>query len=605
MLRPGPGTPPEEVARNQKERLFGAMVASVAERGYTATRVTDLVELSGVSRRSFYMLYEDKEACFRATVEALFTTAIERAAAYESAGSTWEQRALSGFNEFASMVVEQPAAAKMSLIEAFAAGPEAMKPFELAAITVEGLTKARLEESPLHAGMPDELITAFVGASVEIVRDRVGRDEERELPAIGTDLVNFFLSYRPPPEPLRMTTRPPLMAPEAIEAHDHGERALRGLAAATAEHGYANVTVDQIVKRAAMSPTTFYANFSSKEDAMMAAIDSAGARITGAVLPAFRRNPDYPSAVRAAFGALFNFLASRPALAQLVTVEVYAAGPTATQRRKEALADFQTALFGGGLELTPEVPPIAIEAIIGGIQALAYKQVHDHGPESLSALAPVATYFALLPFVGPEVACEAANGDGHSRNAAPVLADGENRVTQGEIIRALGDQPATAEEISRRLEMPVDASERQLTTLEEAGLVEVAERRENGDGTVPLYRSQLRRLESEWHAMDQPNRERISQRIVELIRAEMALAIESKTFDGRSDRFLTRTPLKVDDQGWRELIAIHRDALDASLRVRDESKQRLDGSGEPAVEGLSVQTLFEMPPPPPAQQPDT
>ena len=50
MLRPGPGTPPADVARNQRERLFGAMVACVAERGYAATRVTDLVAMSGVSQ---------------------------------------------------------------------------------------------------------------------------------------------------------------------------------------------------------------------------------------------------------------------------------------------------------------------------------------------------------------------------------------------------------------------------------------------------------------------------------------------------------------------------------------------------------------------------
>ena len=51
-LRPGPGSDPEEVARNQRERLFGAMVASVTERGYAETTLDNLVEISGVSRRT-------------------------------------------------------------------------------------------------------------------------------------------------------------------------------------------------------------------------------------------------------------------------------------------------------------------------------------------------------------------------------------------------------------------------------------------------------------------------------------------------------------------------------------------------------------------------
>ena len=46
-LRPGQRLPPEEVARNQRERLFAALVAVVAEKGYEATRVADLLDLSG------------------------------------------------------------------------------------------------------------------------------------------------------------------------------------------------------------------------------------------------------------------------------------------------------------------------------------------------------------------------------------------------------------------------------------------------------------------------------------------------------------------------------------------------------------------------------
>ena len=58
-LRPGPGTPREDVLANQRQRLFGAMVASVAERGYVATTVNDLAEISGVSSRTFYDFFPD------------------------------------------------------------------------------------------------------------------------------------------------------------------------------------------------------------------------------------------------------------------------------------------------------------------------------------------------------------------------------------------------------------------------------------------------------------------------------------------------------------------------------------------------------------------
>src|ERR1700749_518784 len=93
-LRPGPGAPRDRVAANQRQRLFGAMVASVSERGYIATAVNDLVEISGVSSRTFYDLFPDKKACFLATLEAI----IEAAAAFaiQSAGEKLENTTPAG-----------------------------------------------------------------------------------------------------------------------------------------------------------------------------------------------------------------------------------------------------------------------------------------------------------------------------------------------------------------------------------------------------------------------------------------------------------------------------------------------------------------------------
>src|SRR6187397_991592 len=84
-LRPGRGTPRAEAERNQRERLFAAMVATVAEKGYEATTVADLVKLSGVSRSAFYRHFEDKQACFLAAVDQMIGPALERLGGDESA----------------------------------------------------------------------------------------------------------------------------------------------------------------------------------------------------------------------------------------------------------------------------------------------------------------------------------------------------------------------------------------------------------------------------------------------------------------------------------------------------------------------------------------
>jgi AcrR family transcriptional regulator len=439
-LRPGPGVPREQVVDNQRERLFGAMVASVAERGYEATRVADLVDVSGVSSRTFYDLFPDKQACFLATLEAIIQAAVAFAAqsageggdepapggvvlpeSPEAGAGSWEERARRGFDSFAEMVAAQPAAARLGLIEAYAAGPEATALLEQAVAGFEWLTRKMLEESPERAEMPADMVSAHIGAQQEIARTRLRLGREAELPGLMDELWELMMSYRPPPQPLRLAARPPKPQPESLEAHDHAERALRAFAVVVAEQGYAATTVDTVLKRAQMSATTFYAHFHGKEDAMLAAIDSAGAQMVAAIMPAYRRAPDWAEGVRAGFGALFSFLASRPAMARLVTVAVYAAGPAAVERRVETLRPLEV-LVSKGYERSAATPRIAAEAIAGGVYTLAYRRIRDSGPEALPSLAPLCAYIALAPFIGAEEACRIANGDGRSRSR-PERAD--------------------------------------------------------------------------------------------------------------------------------------------------------------------------------------
>jgi AcrR family transcriptional regulator len=596
-LRPGPGTPAEEVAQNQRERLFGAMVACVAKQGYTATRVTDLVDLSGVSRRSFYELFSGKEECFRDTIEAMLSAGIELALAAESEGTTWEERAVNRFQAFASLVAAQPAAARMCLIEAHAAGAELLSPVEEAIGSLERITQERFAESPQRAGMPAEMTVACVGATLEIARTRLHCGEEAELPGQIPELMELLLSYRPPAEPLRLTTRPPTPAPETLDAHDHGERALRALAAVAAEKGYANARVGEIVKRASMSPTTFYANFSGKEDLLTAAIDSAGAQVTAVVMPAFRRRTDWPSGVRAAFGALFSFLASRPTLAQLVLVEVHAAGPEAVRRRDATLRPLE-AILDEGRARTPEVSPLWVEAITGGLFALAHWQICRSGPESLPALAPDCTYFTLAPFVGPELACAAANGDGRSRRTGAAALPHRLRLPQ--LLKIFNERIASVEELSRELDVPERDVRRLVGELRAGEMIEVAEERTR-DGEVDVYyrASPLILDDEHWAQLSLADRQRISAGVGHLITGEIDQALQDGSFDARVDRYLTRLPVRVDEQGWRELMAIHEKAFRACLEAQERSAERLRRNGEAGVEGRSVQALFE----PPKQEP--
>jgi AcrR family transcriptional regulator len=70
-----------EVVRNQRMRMHGAMVEAVARNGYEHTSVKQIVGLAGVSRRSFYEQFANRQQCFLATYDLIATRGVVRVSA--------------------------------------------------------------------------------------------------------------------------------------------------------------------------------------------------------------------------------------------------------------------------------------------------------------------------------------------------------------------------------------------------------------------------------------------------------------------------------------------------------------------------------------------
>jgi len=595
MLRPGPGTPAEEVSENQRQRLFGAMVASVAQRGYEATRVGDLVRISGVSKRSFYDLYDDKEACFVAALEVVLASIVEASLSPDAAGNP-PQGARGYLARFAETIAAQPAAARMCLIDVYAAGPRATRLLEAATGQAEALLRERLGETSEWAEMPPEVTAAAVGAILEISRNRLLRHDEKELPSAGAELLGVMLSYRPPTEPLRRPRRAQRIENPAPPPQDHAERALRAFEAIVAEQGYGETTMEAVAKRASMSRKTLYANFGETRELLLAAIDEAGAQIVAATMPAFRRSPDWPEGVRAALAALFGLLGSRPELAHLVMVATYAGGPAAIERRGQVLRPLES-LLAQGRRRSPQTPAMAIEAIVGALLALSRERILNSGPETLPNLVPLCTYLALAPFLESEQATMVANGERlrsrsrmRQRMLDPTIAGG---IANNQILLALTRRSATAEEISETLGEPLAATHERIEQLRQLGLVEPSGKRDDG---APLYESSWRFVQTDdWATVELAERERISAEIIQQAEHELEQAIDAGTFDARTDRHLARFQMPLDEVGWQKLGKVLSQTTEAFIEIQAESVERLRKSGEEPIDARALLLLFEMP----------
>lgn len=410
-LRPGRGTPREEAERNQRERLFAAMVATVAEKGYEATTVADVVELSGVSRSAFYRHHEDKEACFLATVEAMVEPTLKRLAGDETAPAGVE-RARRAFEGLMDLIVSQPAASKLIFVDVYAAGPKGAALVDRTLDSATVLAEQLFAQVPGREGMPPELVRAVVGGIQKVIHKRLYRGQAEELPGLVDQLWDWLFCYPVPPGPLKATRRRTVRAQSFEERQrlaSPPERLLRAMAAVVGEKGYPDTTVAEVVERAGTSQRTFYEHFKNKEDAIVAALDSGSAHMLAAALPAFRRAPDWKTAVHDTQEAMFAFGAEEPEYARMGGVEMYAAGKRALEQR-EIVTEGMEGLLAPGYELKPDAPPIAAEAIGGALYSVLYDHVNKKGPETLPEIVPTVVYVTLAPFLDAEDAYAVAIG---------------------------------------------------------------------------------------------------------------------------------------------------------------------------------------------------
>jgi hypothetical protein len=267
-------------------------------------------------------------------------------------------------------------------------------------------------------------------------------------------------------------------------------------------------------------------------------------------------------------------------------------------RREAALAPLIGLLDGWHAE-APQAPAIAIEALTGGIYALAFKAIKQGGPESLPSLAAISTYFALAPLIGAEAACTAANSDGlphslrerHESNAT-VLRPIEDR-----ILVFLSEHATNLDGIARGIGEPLTDVTEAVERLVNSGLVDVGDE-PTGDGPAErIYRSpSMRVIETpEWEKISRPERERISAQVRDLIAGDIEGAVREETFDARTDRHLARIPLLLDEQGWAELAELHTTIISDTVDIQAKTLERLKESGEAPINARSIIFLFEVP----------
>jgi AcrR family transcriptional regulator len=201
------------------------------------------------------------------------------------------------------------------------------------------------------------------------------------------------------------------LVPRDFVAQNQRERMLLATAELVAERGYQKTTIELIAKTARVALSTFYEQFSSKEECFLAAFDETVA--AAAEVFAELVDPEQPWADQISTGleVFLEMVAREPARAKLCIVEAQAAGGESLARY-QAMLERVAPKLREGRDHNPRASrlPDGLEvAIVGGLAWLVHQRLLADQVEGIRALLPEMLQVTLTPYVGEVEAGRAAD----------------------------------------------------------------------------------------------------------------------------------------------------------------------------------------------------
>ncbi len=193
--------PQSAVRAAQRQRLLAAAVASVAESGYGAMTVADVVRRAKVSRAAFYVHFSDKEDCFLSATKhggTLLFEAVLAATRAVPAAEPPEALLRAGTRAFLRFLADEPAFSRVFYVDMPAAGAGAVARMDtaqhrFAELNHEWHLRAR-RRCPQWPELPYDAYLGLSGATTELVSMRVRRGRTAELPELEDTLVALHLA---------------------------------------------------------------------------------------------------------------------------------------------------------------------------------------------------------------------------------------------------------------------------------------------------------------------------------------------------------------------------------------------------------------------------
>jgi DNA-binding transcriptional ArsR family regulator len=180
----------------------------------------------------------------------------------------------------------------------------------------------------------------------------------------------------------------------------------------------------------------------------------------------------------------------------------------------------------------------------------------------------------------------------------PRIAKALSHPMRARILVILNERVASPNEIAESIDERLPNVSYHVRALLELGCIELVDTAQRRGAIEHYYRAVIRPFFSDrdWKRIPRSARQAISDTALEIVWADVSDAIKAGTFDARPDRYLTHSPMVLDEQGWREMAAVMAKAFAEAEKVKSRSAGRLKRSKEDGVPTRVVLMQFESPP---------
>jgi len=198
------------IVKSQRERIVDATAAIVAEKGLGALTVPEIARRANVSHQTFYDIYGSKHDALLGTQKVGMHQALQVAVeVFAAHGDDWPSAVAASLRALIDFLASEPAHARLNLVDAFAAGPEAIEIRDSTLRAFAAYLRPGCELAPEHLEVPAIAPEVVAGGVWEVLHHYIEDDRIAELPGVAPQLIYLTLiPFLGPEEAARVAMAP-------------------------------------------------------------------------------------------------------------------------------------------------------------------------------------------------------------------------------------------------------------------------------------------------------------------------------------------------------------------------------------------------------------